>query len=45
MLVGIECWFQNRADLLRTIRSFLGENDMMAHLAMMAVRLSELGAS
>ena len=30
------------ADLLRAMRSFLGENDMMAYLAMMAVRLLEL---
>ena len=29
-------------DLLRAMRSFLGENDMMAYLAMMAVRLIEL---
>jgi adenine specific DNA methylase Mod len=32
----------NAADLLRALRSFLGENDMMAYLAMMAVRLLEL---
>jgi adenine specific DNA methylase Mod len=32
----------NAADLLRAMRSFLGENDMMAYLAMMAVRLIEL---
>ncbi len=33
----------NRAfDLLNAMRSFLGENDMMAYLAMMAVRLIEL---
>lgn len=32
----------NVADLFRAIRSFLGENDMMAYLAMMAVRLLEL---
>jgi adenine specific DNA methylase Mod len=32
----------NAADLLRAMRSFLGENDMMAYLAMMAVRLVEL---
>jgi site-specific DNA-methyltransferase (adenine-specific) len=31
----------NAADLLRAMRSFLGENDMMAYLAMMAVRLIE----
>ena len=30
------------ADMLRAMRSFLGENDMMAYLAMMAVRLIEL---
>jgi site-specific DNA-methyltransferase (adenine-specific) len=30
------------ADLLRAMRSFLGENDMMAYLSMMAVRLIEL---
>lgn len=30
------------ANMLRAIRSFLGENDMMAYLAMMAVRLLEL---
>ncbi|MGH6718766.1 MAG: DNA methyltransferase, partial [Alphaproteobacteria bacterium] len=30
------------ADLLRAMRSFLGQNDMMAYLAMMAVRLIEL---
>ena len=29
------------ADLLRALRSFLGENDMMAYLAMMAVRMIE----
>ena len=29
-------------DLLRAMRSFLGENDMMAYLAMMAIRLIEL---
>ena len=32
----------NAADMLRAMRSFLGENDMMAYLAMMAVRLAEL---
>jgi len=32
----------NAADLLRAMRSFLGDNDMMAYLAMMAVRLVEL---
>ncbi len=30
------------AQMLRAMRSFLGENDMMAYLAMMAVRLLEL---
>ncbi len=30
------------ADMLRAMRSFLGENDMMAYLAMMAARLIEL---
>lgn len=30
------------AELLRAMRSFLGENDVMAYLAMMAVRLIEL---
>lgn len=30
------------AELLRAMRGFLGENDMMAYLAMMAVRLIEL---
>lgn len=30
------------ADLLRAMRSFLSENDVMAYLAMMAVRLIEL---
>lgn len=30
------------AELLRAMRGFLGENDMMAYLAMMAVRLLEL---
>jgi adenine specific DNA methylase Mod len=32
----------NAADLLRAMRSFLRENDMMAYLAMMAIRLLEL---
>jgi adenine specific DNA methylase Mod len=32
----------NAADMLRAVRSFLGDNDMMAYLAMMAVRLLEL---
>ena len=30
------------ADLIRALRSFLGENDMMAYLVMMAIRLNEL---
>lgn len=30
------------AEMLRAMRSFLGENDMMTYLAMMAVRLLEL---
>ncbi len=30
------------ADLLRALRSILGENDLMAYLAMMAIRLLEL---
>jgi len=30
------------AEMLRAMRTFLGENDMMAYLAMMAVRLLEL---
>lgn len=34
---------QTRAfDLLRAMRTFLGENDMMAYLSMMAIRLIEL---
>ena len=32
----------NAADMLRAMRSFLGDNDMMAYLAMMAIRLIEL---
>jgi len=32
----------NAADLLKAMRSFLGENDMMAYLSMMAVRVIEL---
>ena len=32
----------NAADMLRAVRTFLGDNDMMAYLAMMAVRLIEL---
>jgi site-specific DNA-methyltransferase (adenine-specific) len=34
--------FTDVAELLRTMRSFLRDNDMMAYLAMMAVRLIEL---
>jgi len=30
------------ADLIRVLRSFLGENDMMAYLVMMVIRLMEL---
>jgi len=30
------------ADLTRALRSFLGENDMMAYLVMMTIRLHEL---
>ncbi|MFH1596802.1 MAG: site-specific DNA-methyltransferase, partial [Pseudomonadota bacterium] len=30
------------ADLLRALKAFLGQNDMMAYLTMMAVRLTEL---
>jgi len=30
------------ADLIKALRSFLGENDMMAYLVMMAIRLQEL---
>lgn len=32
----------NTAEMLRAIRSFLGENDMMAYLTMMTIRLIEL---
>jgi hypothetical protein len=32
-------------DLLNAMRAFLGENDMMAYIAMMAVRLIELPSS
>ena len=34
--------YTQAAELLRAMRSFLGENDVMAYLAMMAVRLIEL---
>ena len=34
----------NTAELLRAMRSFLKENDMMAYLTMMAIRLLELHA-
>ena len=30
------------AELLRSLRAFLGQNDMMAYLSMMAARLAEL---
>jgi site-specific DNA-methyltransferase (adenine-specific) len=32
----------NAAEMLKAMRGFLGENDMMAYLAMMAIRLIEL---
>jgi DNA modification methylase len=32
----------NAAEMLRAMRSFLGENDMMAYIAMMCVRIIEL---
>jgi adenine specific DNA methylase Mod len=32
----------NAAEMLKSMRGFLGENDMMAYLAMMAIRLIEL---
>lgn len=35
-------WNTNAAELLRAMRAFLKENDMMAYLCMMAVRLIEL---
>jgi adenine specific DNA methylase Mod len=35
-------WNTDAAELLRALRSFLKENDMMAYLSMMAVRLLEL---
>ncbi|MBV9861275.1 MAG: hypothetical protein JO267_03915 [Alphaproteobacteria bacterium] len=34
--------YTQAAELLRAMRSFLGDNDVMAYLAMMAVRLTEL---
>lgn len=34
--------YTGAAELLRAMRGFLGENDMMAYLAMMAIRLIEL---
>jgi DNA modification methylase len=34
--------YTHAAELLRAMRSFLGDNDVMAYLAMMAVRLLEL---
>ena len=38
----IESGRTNAVDMLRAFRSFLGENDMMAYLTMMAIRLIEL---
>jgi site-specific DNA-methyltransferase (adenine-specific) len=38
----IRSWNTDAAELLRSLRSFLKENDMMAYLCMMAVRLLEL---
>ena len=32
----------NASELIRTIRAFLGDNDMMAYLVMMAIRLIEM---
>lgn len=34
--------YTGASEMLRAMRSFLGENDMMAYLAMMAIRLIEL---
>ena len=36
------CGNTDAAEMLRAMRSFLGENDMMAYLTMMAVRLIEM---
>ena len=38
----IRSWNTDAAELLRSLRAFLKENDMMAYLCMMAVRLLEL---
>ena len=38
----VETLPQKVADLVKALRSFLGENDMMAYLVMMAIRLEEL---
>jgi site-specific DNA-methyltransferase (adenine-specific) len=38
----MQCGHVGAADMLRAMRTFLGENDMMAYLAMMAIRLIEL---
>jgi adenine specific DNA methylase Mod len=38
----IHGWNTDAAELLRALRAFLKENDMMAYVAMMAVRLLEL---
>lgn len=38
----IHSWNTDAAELLRALRAFLKENDVMAYLAMMAVRLLEL---
>ena len=38
----IGSWNTDAAELLRALRAFLKENDMMAYLSMMAVRLLEL---
>lgn len=38
-------WNTDAAEMLRSMRSFLKENDMMAYLSMMAVRLLELHRS
>src|SRR5229473_1137566 len=38
----IRSWNTDAAELLRALRAFLKENDMMAYLCMMAIRLLEL---
>lgn len=38
----IRSWNTDAAELLRALRAFLKENDMMAYLSMMAVRMLEL---